>query len=108
MLGSTLIKLFLCLAMICVGILLFAPTHAQNHAAVMMKNSDADGDGRISRKEWKGPRVEGSALDTGQKELVTDSHSGYYLMLRNRNLSPNGPPNRHINPQCPNVMRLRR
>ena len=73
---STSIKLFLFLAMICVCILLFAPTHAQNRAAVMMKNSDADGDGRISRKEWKGPPprfdhffVEGSALDTGQSIL---------------------------------------
>jgi hypothetical protein len=48
-------RLFLYLTLVCVYIFLLAPVHAQNRAEVIMKNSDADRDGRISRKEWKGP-----------------------------------------------------
>lgn len=34
---------------------LIAPAHAQNRAEMIMRNSDANGDGRISRSEWRGP-----------------------------------------------------
>lgn len=52
---SARMKLFLYLGMVFVYVLLPAPVGAQNRSAIMMKNADADGDGRISRKEWKGP-----------------------------------------------------
>ena len=43
------------IAIFAVCIPLTAPAHAQNRAEMIMKNADADGDGRISRMEWKGP-----------------------------------------------------
>ena len=43
------------IAIFAVCILPMAPAHAQNRAEMIMKNSDANGDGRISRSEWRGP-----------------------------------------------------
>jgi hypothetical protein len=43
------------IAVFALCISLIAPAHAQSRAEMIMKNADVDGDGRISRKEWKGP-----------------------------------------------------
>ena len=48
-----------------------APAHAQSRAEMMLKNADADGDGRISRSEWKGPPQRFDYFDADGDGYVT-------------------------------------
>jgi len=50
---------------------LIAPAHAQNRAERIMKNADADGDGRISRNEWKGPPPRFDRFDSNGDGYLT-------------------------------------
>jgi len=59
------------IAMFAVCILFVAPVHAQKSAEKIMRNSDADGDGRISRREWKGPPPRFDRLDRDGDGYVT-------------------------------------
>ena len=65
------------IAIFAVCILFIAPTHAQNRAEMIMRNSDADGDGRISRSEWRGPPPRFNYFDRdGDGYLTLDELKG--------------------------------
>lgn len=48
-----------------------APAYAQSRAETMIKNADLDGDGRISRSEWKGPPQRFDYFDADKDGYVT-------------------------------------